>query len=43
MQKKINKGLLKMAERLTRIGVERNEKIPIFCTGILHQPKRPKK
>lgn len=43
MKKKTGKGFLKLAERITRIEVEKNEvaKLPV-CGGILHQPKRPK-
>ncbi|MHC6181032.1 cyclic lactone autoinducer peptide [Clostridium sp. JNZ X4-2] len=42
--KKINKNLLKIVERITRIEVQKNsDEWPPFCSGIYHQPKRPKK
>lgn len=42
--KKIKKNLLKIVERITRIEVEKNlHAWPPFCSGIYHQPKRPKK
>jgi cyclic lactone autoinducer peptide len=43
MNKKMNKGLLKVVERITRIELDKNSsKRPPFCAGIYHQPKRPK-
>lgn len=43
--KKINRKFLMLAERVARNEVEKNLDEKTFtpiCTGILHQPKRPK-
>ena len=37
------KEVLKLVERVARVKVEENSfRWPPFCTGFLHQPKRPK-
>ncbi|MCY6958483.1 AgrD family cyclic lactone autoinducer peptide [Clostridium brassicae] len=42
--KKVNKYLLKIVERITRVEVDKNSRTwPPFCSGIYHQPKRPQK
>lgn len=44
MNKKVGKSLLKVIERVTRVEVEKiSYTWPPFCSGIYHQPKRPKK
>ena len=36
--------MLEVVERIARVEVERNQNWwPPICSGILHQPKRPKK
>lgn len=39
---KLKRNVLKMVEKVAKLEMEKNNYEWRFCTGIFHQPKRPK-